>query len=195
MINRQVYGPGLYNSDNFPNGLADIAKNMDVLVDYFEQRYRYWFLQPALKLTENSDNGFVVMSILIPYPDMVAQLKGLTLSKQGEKPLENRYFAGLDEVFPNYKDEIYVPIKTLLYRNLRSEMAHKSFISKNVTFSDDIHYPFLPDQTRTSVVVSPRYWCYVVFAHFTNYMTELKNPANEEERNTFKKNLLQGILL
>ena len=128
---------------------------------------------------------------------MIAQLK----NKIDEKVIEENkkaetkayYFAGIEDVFPAIAHhEKSREIKLLLYKRLRNGLAHMSFTGINIYLNDDIQEPYLIlDDEDLHIVISPRYWTYAIFTHFTNYMAELKNP-DSVYRDNFRKRILRA---
>jgi hypothetical protein len=183
LIDVIVFAPD-YTSEIYTDGPKALAPEQ--VIDAFQKAYWMWILSFAEKLDSMQDSGFALLGILNAYPEMIAQLQGVT----GTKPELFTY--GMLEVFPELKNKDDVEkICHHLYSHLRSSIAHMGLTGANIFLNCDIEFPIISGNYKGAfaIVLNPHLWFMRICEHFSNYISDLRDPEEKELRKKFWKRM------
>ncbi len=187
LFQHMTYAPG-YTSDNYPNGPSNLS--MDELINAFENSYLQWILRFADHIIDTNGSGFAVLTLMNAYPEMIAQLHGIS----GKKP--DLFQQGMLMIFPELKaNKDEGVICTHLYSYLRNGLAHMSLTGFNIILTESIPNPLTPGEYMGSlaIAINPRAWLNRIKSHFNLYISELRNEENEVLRMKFVKRMSEGL--
>ncbi len=175
---KTTYAPG-YTSDTHSGGVQNYP--VEEQIDAFARLYKLWILEYANRLAEMPNSGFAVLTLLNAYPEMVAQLHGIHVSKP------ELFRAGILMIFPEIRGEYEDDICDHLYAYLRSGLAHMGLTSFNIILNGDIPVPIQPGTLRgaLAIIINPNEWLKRIEAHFESYINTLKNVDEIDFRDQF----------
>jgi len=182
-------------SPHFPDDKLD-NPSFDDLVDVFEDRVRWWILEPARVLLQ-VDYGFVAaMSLLVSYFEAYQMYRTGQDSKGRSKALFRKAFADVfakANVDAAFRDRL----ADALYEDARCGFFHDGMFRDRILFSDNFTAEFVvtvprvagkPDPTGPiqSILINPSSFYRTVEAHFTGYVKALRDSTNVTIREAFK---------
>jgi hypothetical protein len=168
--------------------------SFDDLVDVFENRVRWWILEPARTLL-GVDHGFVAaMSLLMAY------FEGYQQYRTGSTGPSKKFFReGFADVFANAKiDPAFRDrLADALYEDARCGFFHDGMFRDRILFSNQFTQEFVvtvrriggkPDPTGPieSILVNPGSFHHAIEVHFLEYVKALRDPSNTTLRAGFK---------
>ncbi len=174
-------------------------KDMDELIDCFEDRVCRWILKPARVLLKQNtpcgekdpDVDFAVLAILNAVPEMLAQYKGYQ-----NKPKDYQYKQGILYIFPKLKNHTHQKkiVKELLYGKLRSGIAHMALTDVGIILNRDTKAPITACYGRKKklvVIINVPKWYKQTKKRIKNYICELRDESNKKLRCEFRKRMTQ----
>ncbi|MCP3957592.1 MAG: hypothetical protein GY719_07035 [bacterium] len=181
-------------SPNYADGKFENASTED-LIDVFEDRMRYWLIEPA-KALQSLPHGFVAsISLLLTY------FEGYAIFKAGKdsKGQSKKFFrTGFSEVFSGAGIKLPVLEKTadFLYSQARCGFFHDALFREKILFSEAypavllLTFPKVNGKLDTtasieSLVIRPSEFLRYVEGHFENYVGRLRNKTEAEVRDRF----------
>jgi hypothetical protein len=146
----------------------------------YEDRVLGWFLQYGQLLQEHHDAAFVVLQVAL------AQIEGIEQYRRGmsSERKEGEFFrSGITRVFSltNADDQWLRD----LYRLVRCGLFHDGMTRAGVQIENRFDRALEFD--GANIKISPNKFLDAVTAYFTDYMAQLKEPANVELRNSFER--------
>ena len=168
-----------FYDDDFP------AASLNDKITIFEDRIIGWIIEVGQQVADKiPHSGFAVLLILASYFEMVAKFRDGYCSENKSK----HYFKeGVRRVFPG--SGFVDADLTLMYSELRSGLYHASITGPRVVLSRDFSPPISIADTSSGCIVqvNPHTLPGALQKDFTEYIRELRNPANSELRRTFEK--------
>jgi len=167
------------------------------LVDVFEDRIRYWMLNPAKKLLENEISQVTAIGILISYFEGIE----IYLSGKDSKGQSSKFFKrGFEKVFffkSSLSPEDKKQASEALYYQARCGFSHDGMFRKRLLFSDLnknailITWPikgghFVYTKGVESIVINPTSFYEAIEIHFESYLKALKKMQDKKIVKAFK---------
>jgi hypothetical protein len=171
--------------------------SLDDLIDVFEDRLKYWLLEPAKALLGVRFGELAALSLLFGYFEPCAIYRKGEDSKGQSKAF---FRAGFIEVFlkkSGYSESLLSRIADMLYDEARCGLFHEGMLREHIFFGNApgellITVPRVDgklDETGPikSVLIEPRKLYIVVEQHVTQYVKSLRDPSNAGLRENFKR--------
>jgi hypothetical protein len=187
--------PIVFISPNFgPQKLA--SPSVDDLIDVFEDRMKYWLLEPTKHLISSPVRRIAGFGLSLSY------YEAIWIYKQGENS-EGRskefFTAGFLDVWrPSQTDELVLRhVADVFYKDGRCGFFHDGMLRRRFFLSERegeplaitapmAHGRFDPSRRIQSIVVhGPKYFEYIE-GHFTNFVTQLRDPTHATLRERFQ---------
>ena len=185
-------------SPNFDESKLDL-KNVDDLIDVFEDRTRYWVFEPIQDLLRKPHGLIAALGLLLTYFEGIAiYLKGKD-SKNNSKPF---FKEGFHDVFKAHgiSNELLGRVSDIFYTDARCGFFHDGFgFRGRILVSRDPKYQdlgiTLPKKNGLiekkgdiqSIIVNPDRLLSTIEHHFSLYINDLRNKSNLEARLKFQK--------
>ncbi|MDP2965604.1 MAG: hypothetical protein Q8N39_06130 [Pelolinea sp.] len=185
------------------NALMMISPNYDITkttkpvsiesnIDIYEDRIRFWIIEPARKLTLYKHGGVAICYLLASY------FEGFTIilrGKDSERKSPQFFRQGFLSVFPkisstNYSANQLNEIINIMYKSFRCGLYHTGLFREKIWLieSNDPITILLNTQKRISFIqIDTARLIESVETHFNNYICELRCTENVEKRNNFIK--------
>lgn len=183
-------------SPNFPSEKLEPPLFKDV-VDVFEDRMRYWLIEPAKKLLAVRHGEVAAVALVLNY------IEGIEIYCSGKdsKGQSKKFFRrGYRRVFAAVSGPVYIQdaIADGLYDMLRCGFAHDGMFRSGIYFSTVrkeamlITWPkkdgqFDPDGKLESAVINPKGFVRCIELHFDTYLRELRAREQNEAQVRFKE--------
>jgi len=167
------------------------------IVDVFEDRIRYWMLNPAKKLLKERNDQIAAVGILLNY------IEGIEIYLTGKDSINNSltfFCSGFSKVFAVSVDEQrgIESCAKALYVQARCGFAHDGLFRNRVFFKDTtkntflITWPkkdgqFIFDKGVESIVINPIRLYEAIEIHFENYIEKLKKNKDKQLTEAFRK--------
>jgi len=164
-----------YTIDDYKSGRVTDVK---VFID----EMKGWFLDHAKCLADSSNEhcGFVVLQILFPYFETIAQyIKG----EKSDRESENFFIFGFKNVFPEADDKI----AKIFYKEGRCGLFHENMVRQKI-FLRDGNYKYSYDEELDRVYIDRRKFTDAVIEHFDSYAKKL------EDKNGIEYEIFQEFL-
>lgn len=187
--------PRTFISPNFGPEKLD-SPSTDDLIDVFEDRLRYWLLNPIEKLVDDAQAQIASFALMMSY------FEGIWIYMQGgdSRGRSREFFrGGFVDVFQgrNVSERLLGRIADVLYEDARCGFFHEASFRIRVYFSAHFGGPIaatLPkiggviDESGTieSLVVHPRECFAFLCGHFERYLEALRDPSNVDLRRRFE---------
>ncbi len=183
-------------SPNFPSEKLEPPLFKDV-VDVFEDRMRYWLIEPAKKLLAVRHGEIAAVALVLNYIEAIEiYCSGKDSNRQSRKFFQRGYkrvFAAVSG--PDY---IQDAIADGLYEMLRCGFADDGMFRSGIYFSAVrkeamlITWPkkdgqFDPDGKLESAVINPTGFVRCIELHFDTYLRELRAREPNEAQVRFKE--------
>ena len=166
------------------------------LVDVFEDRTRYWMLNPAKELLKERNSQIAAVGILLNY------IEGIEIYLTGEDSINKSFdffCSGFSKVFSvSVGDRSVIEhCAKALYVQARCGFAHDGLFRNRVFFKDTTKNAFIITWPRKdgqlifnrgveSIVINPIRFYEVVEIHFENYVRRLKENKDKQLIDSFK---------
>lgn len=153
-------------------------------ISLFSDRVRGWQLDIAEYLESHPHAGFAILSIVSSYFEMFAKYEaGYTLETASKK-----YFKeGLKSVLgPHTQPTGSIPDRalSLLYEEVRCGMYHAGITGPRVRLSGSTAAAIVLQ--GEAVTVNPHQLVMILQDHFSRYVSQLLDPANDQRRRNFE---------
>lgn len=170
--------------------------SLDDLIDVFEDRLKYWLLEPAKALLGVRFGEVAALSLLFGYFEPCAIYRKGEDSRGQSKTF---FRAGFTEVLRKapISESLLGRIADMLYDEVRCGLFHEGMMREHIFFGNAGGEPMvtLPridgkiveDGRIQSVLIDPRKFFVVVERHATQYLKSLRNPDSIELRENFKR--------
>lgn len=149
-------------------------------IDIFSDRVIGWQLEIAQSLRSNQYAGFGIISILFSYFEMIGQYHngGKGSSNIGD------FKTGFRLVYSStpFTD----PQLRTIYNKVRCGMYHNGYIKRGVLISGQHPQTFEIGSTG-DIFINPHTLTDTIQTHFSSFISNLKNPANQGNRTNFEK--------
>ena len=182
-------------------------------IDIFEARVADWTLAVAQRLVDTDRAaGFATLAIVASYFEMIIQYRDGAPGKGASKATFQK---GIAWVFPSlsmYGDHAAREIADAVYDEVRNGLYHDGATRSKVRISNsfacplagvmrghpktitlgssvEIAIPSTQDSVAT-VDVNPRQFVAALSNHFSSYLAELRDPANDELRANFERRFM-----
>ena len=186
-----------YHQDSyFPRPLSLESK-----IQIFRERTLGWQLDIAdacingrqdaneVQLGPIPHSGFAVLHIVLSYFEMIAQMKGIYLEIPN-KGKRNYFMAGVLDVFPDlrhYDPAVTDEVLRILYVSARCGLYHAGMTAKRVSLAKSEPEPLSYYARDRHLTINPHALVRVLRQHLKSYVTELRDPQNQELRQAFEK--------
>ncbi len=180
-------------------------KDMDELIDCFEDRVCRWILKPARVLLKQNtpcgekdpDVDFAVLAILNAVPEMLAQFQGCEEDYKDNKKHLKKYLyeQGLQYIFPKLKNNKYKKrIMKRLYGSLRNAISHMGLTSPPILLERKTKDPITLCCGRANklvVIINVPKWYKQTKKRIKNYICELRDPdpSKDDLRRKFRERM------
>jgi len=157
-----------------------VAHDVQTKILVYEDRVTGWFLRYGRMLQEHHDAAFIVLQVAL------AQVEGIEQYRRGESSegQSGDFFrSGLKEIFSltNADD----PWLKNFYRFVRCGLFHDGMTAPRVFIEN--RFPHALEFDGKYIRISPNKFLDAVIGYFEKYVAQLKDPANKELRETFRK--------
>ena len=166
------------------------------LVDVFEDRMRYWMLEPAKHLLQDNFRQIAAVGILIHYFEGIE----IYLSGKDSDGKSYKFFRrGFEKVFDlaEYSEEAIKQTTKGLYKQARCGFSHDGMFRNRVLFSDLnenamlVTWPkkngkFVFANGVESIVINPSRFYEAIEIHFEKYLKSLKSMKEDKIVIAFK---------
>jgi hypothetical protein len=182
-------------SPNFPDEKLN-DPSLEDLIDVFEDRIKWWVIEPACVLLAMPHGFVAAMCLLLTY------FEGYAIYRRGEdsKGHSKVFFReGFRDVFRNVTVDpaLLDRVSDVLYGDARCGFFHDGMLRERILFSEQFEAEFVvtvpkidgnPDPTGpiVSILINPRSFCRTVATHFVDYVAELRDVKNTALRTNFK---------
>jgi hypothetical protein len=172
------------------------APTLDDLIDVFEDRIRWWLLEPARALIETPHGFVAAICLLLTY------FEGYAMYRRGEdsKTQSKAFFReAFTDVFKNPQTDtaFLARLADVLYEDGRCGFFHDGTARDRILFSPQFAAEFVVtvpkvtgqvDKTGTieSILLNPRFFYNAVERHFVAYVKALRDPGNSLLRANFQ---------
>lgn len=140
-----------------------------------------WFLDYGEMLKKHHNAGFVVLQVAL------AQVEGIEQYRRGEssyKKSSEFFCSGLKEIF-SLTDAEKQLLEKHFYPSVRCGLFHDGMTRPSVKIENRFPCPLKFD--GENILISPNKFLDAVYKYFKKFITQLKEPANEELRKNFLK--------
>jgi hypothetical protein len=170
--------------------------SLDDLIDVFEDRLKYWLLEPAKALLGVRFGEVAALSLLFGYFEPCAIYRKGEDSRGQSKTF---FRAGFTEVLRKapISESLLGRIADMLYDEVRCGLFHEGMMREHIFFGNAggelmvtlprIDGKIVEDGRIQSVLIDPRKFFVVVERHATQYLKSLRNPDSIELRENFKR--------
>lgn len=169
---------------------------LDDWIDVFEDRVRYWLIDPASNLLETTFGFVPSLGLLLSY------FEGIQTYKEG-KDSRNKSKLFFRKAFIDVFSTSGVPISllekaaNLIYEDARCGFFHDGLFRDRILFSDMIIGEMIITMPKKggvidtfgdiqSIVINPNRFYEAVKSHFKKYVSSIRNPANVLLRQNFE---------
>lgn len=165
------------------------------IVDVFEDRMMNWLVKPAKALLAVRHGEVAAVALTTNY------FEGIEIYASGKdsKGQSKRFFTrGFKRVFPGFSGPEYLEtaVHSAFYELLRCGFAHDAMFRHGIYFSSTWKEPVLVSWPRTNgvfdadgqleaAIVNPHSFVAGVEKHLTEYVRELRRPADSEIKARF----------
>lgn len=171
-----------YYIEDFPGGLS-----LDQKIEVFGDRVLGWQLVPAQELADKvPHSGFAVLHIVMNYFESIAKFRyGNRSTKESGK-----YFRlGFEWVFPEICAQIpnkaeRRAILDSMYSKIRCGIYHAGIPGMGIVLTGGL--PGAMEIRQEAIVINPHKIVDPLKNHLSNYLREIRNPANENLRKNFE---------
>jgi hypothetical protein len=184
-------------SPNFDESKLDL-KNVDDLIDVFEDRTRYWLFEPIQNLLGKPHGDIAALGLLLTYFEGIAIYMNGKDSKNSSKPF---FKEGFVDVFKAHgiSNELLARVSDIFYTDARCGFFHDGFGFRSRIFvSPDANQDLiitLPKKNGLvdkkgeiqSIIVNPSRLLSAIEHHFSIYINELRSKSNLEARLKFQE--------
>ena len=172
------------------------SPSLEDLIDVFEDRVRWWVLEPARALLD-IPHGFVsaVCLLLTYFESYSIYYRGKDSSGQSKLFFRE----GFCDVFRNAKvnPTFLARVSDALYGDARCGFFHDGIFRDRILFSENFDAEFVvtvprvggkPDEAGSieSILINPRSFAKAVEAHFVAYVKALRDTNNASLRTNFE---------
>jgi hypothetical protein len=183
-------------SPHFPDEKLDHPSHDD-LIDVFEDRVRYWLLEPAKRLLANEHGAIAAVGLLLTYFEAIWIYVEGQDSKNGSKRFFRLTF--LDVFAASGVSKPFLEkVANLLYEDARCGFFHDGSFRDRIFFSDlacgelQITVPKKngqPDEKADieSVMIHPSRFYDAVDRHFRHYVAALRDHNQSDKRTKFER--------
>jgi hypothetical protein len=170
--------------------------SLDDLIDVFEDRLKYWVLEPAKALLGVRFGELAALSLLFGYFEPSAIYRKGEDSRGQSKAF---FRAGFIEVLRKapISESLLGRIADMLYDEVRCGLFHEGMMREHIFFGNAagelmvtlprVDGKIVEDGRIQSVLIDPRKFFVVVERHATQYLKSLRNPDSTELRENFKR--------
>jgi hypothetical protein len=170
---------------------------LDDLIDVFEDRVKYWLLEPAKKLMEGPPAEVAGFALSLSYFEGI----WIFISGRDSRSHSQEFFRrAFIDVFKtsNLTEALAGHVADVLYQDGRCGFYHDGMARHRIYFSKNYSAPLgvtLPmkdgviDETGTiaSIVVDPPAYMLYVDGHFKKYVSRLRDPTETDLRRNFEQ--------
>jgi hypothetical protein len=153
-------------------------------IDIFEDRVQGWQLSIAESCrTVSEHSGYGVLHIITSYFEMIAKyLEGFAARGQSEEYFRKGALAVLPETAATSDT-----VLKHLYEGLRCGLYHGGMTTPRILISWGADHPMLPSADGELLLLNPELLLNRMTAHFSGYVSDLRNTANHDLRTRFEK--------
>ena len=192
-----------YVSPHIRKDQLSFPLSLDAKIAIFEDRVFGWQLNVAEQLYFGAmsddgsriahriqHNGFAVLYILLSYFEMIPKYRDGDLSEKSGAWFKK----GIKQVFPEIATHTAeTAILASMWKGARNGLYHSAMTKKKVFVSGDascIDY----DAAEERLIINPGVVAQRTIAHFGTYITQLRDPSQQELRRNFERKFNQEIL-
>ena len=171
--------------------------SIEDFIDVFEDRVRFWLLEPGKTLLSAPDGFIAAVSLLLTYFEAYAIYRNGDDSKGQSKRFFREAFI---DVFGSAKltHALLGRVADILYQDARCGFFHDGIFRDRVLFAEAVQGELLvtvpkvngqPDENGAieSVVINPKRFYNAIESHFARYIAGLRDTGNRVARENFKK--------
>jgi len=178
-------------SPNYDDTKLD-SKSVDDLIDVFEDRVKYWLLEPAKVLLKTKNGDISSLCLLLTY------FEGITIYLRG-KDSKNKSKAFFREGFvevmrsSGINDDLLGRAADLIYSDARCGFFHDGCFRSRILVSPDASHDLiitLPKKNGIidkhgdieSIIINPNLILSALENHFEHYLRKVRDVSNKEIR-------------
>jgi len=162
----------------YQDGSIKPYDNIDTKIEVYEARVKEWFLDVAKNLVGYgiSRGDYAAVMITLSF------IEGIEKFKCGNEIGGSRFIfkKSAAKIFPGVNQKII----SRLYDETRCGLFHSGFPDGKIYLSHDRNLPIYTEDKR--IFINPLKFTEKIIQYFDNYITELKNPFNENSREKFE---------
>jgi hypothetical protein len=174
-----------YFQEDFPAGLS-----LDQKIEVFGDRVQGWQLDPAQELANKvSHSGFAVLHVVMSYFESVAKFRDGFCSRGESSAYFKRGFEWVFQEVRQLPDERRDELLGMFYEKVRCGLYHTGMTGTRILLTGEIPVPIQINIKEADIVViaiNPHSIVVPLRAHLSDYLRELRNPANEQLRRNFE---------
>jgi hypothetical protein len=170
--------------------------SLDDLIAVFQDRLRYWLLEPAKALLEFPFGDLAALHLLLGF----FEPHSIYLKGQDSKDQSQRFFCdGFVEVFraTGIPESVSRRVAEVLYKEARCGLFHEGMLRERIFFGRPgkalwVTFPKIDGEMDTngeiqSIVIDARQLCFEIERYASEYVASLRDTTNTALRENFKK--------
>lgn len=150
-------------------------RNIDDKILIYERQVNDWFLEPATSLTNEWNNGFIVLMICMSY------LEGVEQYIRGESSNNNSrefFTSAISRIYPNKYSPYHLEE---FYREARCGMFHTGMVRGKIiisySFNESIEF-----EDSSTITVNPQKLLEDIKSDFKAFIVKLKTDSNSRSK-------------
>lgn len=150
-------------------------RNIDDKICIYERQVNDWFLKPATRLTNECNNGFIVLMICMSY------LEGVEQYIRGESSNNNSrefFTSAISRIYPNIYSTYHLEE---FYREARCGLFHTGMVRGKIIISSSFNESIEFEDSST-INVNPQKLLEDVKSDFQAFIVKLKTDSNSRSK-------------
>jgi hypothetical protein len=172
------------------------SPSLDDLIDVFEDRMKYWLIEPAKQIMEYPGGQIAGFCLFLTYFEGVwGYIKGGVSKRQSTAFFKNAFV----DVFRSsgINEALLTRVAQVFYDDARCGFFHDGMFRERIFFESLENGVLLITLPKTdgridengeiqSILVDPKRFAVAVERHFVKFITILRNPTETEQRTKFE---------
>lgn len=166
----------------YKDGSIKPYDNIDIKIEIYEARVKEWFLDVAGNLLKLETSPGMSPGDYASVMIALAFIEGIEKFRCGNEINSSRFTfkKSAEKIFPNMSSETI----NRLYGETRCGLFHSGFPDGKIYLSREKNLPIYTEDKK--IFINPLKFIERITEYFNNYITELKNPYNENAREKFE---------
>jgi len=162
-------------------------QSIDDLIDVFEDRVRYWLLEPAKNLLKTQHGYVAALCLVLTY------FEGITIYSKGKDSKNNSpafFREGFLEVMrgSGFDDDLLGQVADVIYTDARCGFFHDGCFRSKIFVSPDANSALFITKVHgsiSSIIINPNRVISATETHFENYLKLLRKTSKSDIRSNF----------